>query len=167
MNEIVLRYTLTEDEVVNASRSRVFRAWHMQLFAIAVVVVAIVNLLITINSGDLESILFAVVPPILLGSVFVLLYYGPLTRMRIRNESRYFVEQTWRFGETGTKHQSEHSDSQNAWSAYEKATENKEFFFLFFSKNMIAPIPKRAFANTGELDRFRELLKTKVNLTQI
>ena len=167
MNEIIVRYALTEDEVVNASRSRAFRAWHMQLFALAIVAVAVVNLFMTLPSGDLESILFAVMPPILLGSVFVLLYYGPLTRMRIRNEARYFVEQTWRFGETGTKHHSENSDSQNAWSAYEKAIENKEFFFLFFSKNMIAPIPKRAFASVEEQDRFRELLKTKVNLTQI
>ena len=163
MVEITLRYTLTEDEVVNASRSRVFRAWHMQLLAAAVIAIAIINLVVAITSGDIESVGFAMLPVVLLGSIFMILYYGPLTRMRIRKEARYFVEQTWHFNEAGTTHHSENSDSQNAWSAYVKASENEQFFFLFFNKNMIAPIPKRAFANFEEESQFRELLGKKLN----
>jgi len=165
MNEIVLRYTLTEDEVVNASRSRVFRAWHMQLLAVAIVGIAIINLVIAITSSDLESILIAILPVVLLGSIFMILYYGPLTRMRVRKEPRYFIEQTWEFSDAGVHHHTEHGDSQNAWSAYAQASENAQFFFLLLGKNMIAPIPKRAFANSNEQERFRALLKRKLKLT--
>jgi hypothetical protein len=124
--------------------------------------IALVNIISSFFSEDWGSVLIAFLPMVVILSVFALFYYGPFTRIRLSREPRFFIEQNWRFTEEGVHHQTEHGESQNAWSAYVQASENSQFFFLFLGKNMIAPIPKRAFVSTEEQAQFRELLKRKV-----
>lgn len=162
MTEIVLRYQLTEDEVVDAMRSRIARSWSVRLLFLAAMLFALTTIVMNLATGNVTLIIVAIVPIALVGGLFLFFYYSPYARMRIRNESRFFIEQNWRFGENGIEHRTQHGTAHQTWSIYVKASETPRFFFLFLNQNQIAPIPKRAFANPQEQTRFRELLKRKL-----
>lgn len=162
MAEIILRYQLTEDEVIDAMRTRILRSWSVRLLFLAAILFALITLVINLATGDVTMIIMAIAPIVLVGGLFVFFYYSPYTRARLRNEPRFFIEQHWRFGEDDIDHKTQHGESHQTWSTYTKAGETPHFFFLFLNQNQIAPIPKRAFANAQEQTRFRELLKRKL-----
>lgn len=162
MSEIVLRYKLTEDEVVAAMRARLARSWSIRVLFIATAIFAIGSITLNWLKGDTSAALITFLPIVVIVGLFLFFYYSPFTRTRMRNEPRFFIEQTWRFSESGTVHQTENGETRNAWSAYVQAGETARFFFLFFNQNLVAPIPKRAFANVDELNRFRNLLQQKI-----
>lgn len=162
MTEIVLRYQLTENEVVDIMRTRVVGSWSVRLLFLAAILFALTTIVMNLATGDVTLIIVAIVPIVLVGGLFVFFYYSPYTRARLRSEPRFFIEQNWRFSENGIEHHTQHGTAHQAWSTYVKASETPRFFFLFLNQNQIAPIPKRAFANVQEQTRFRELLKRKL-----
>ena len=162
MAEIILRYQLTENEVVDIMRTRILRSWSVRLLFLAAILFALTTLAINLATGDVTMIIMAIAPIILVGGLFVFFYYSPYTRARLRNEPRFFIEQNWRFGEDSIDHKTQHGESHQTWSTYAQAGETPHFFFLFLNQNQIAPIPKRAFANVQEQARFRALLKRKL-----
>lgn len=167
MTEILLRYQLTEDEVMDAMRTRIVRSWSVRLVFLAAIVFALITLVVNLATGDVTLIIVAMVPIVLVGGLFVFFYYSPYTRARLRTEARFFIEQTWRFGEEVIEHQTQYGRAHQTWSTYVQAGETPRFFFLFLSQNQIAPLPKRAFANAQEQTRFRELLKRKLKFSSM
>ena len=53
------------------------------------------------------------------------------------------------------------SEAVTQWSAIQKAQEARDFFLLFQSTFMATPLLKSGFQNETELERFRELLRSK------
>lgn len=48
-------------------------------------------------------------------------------------------------------------DSTIDWKMYTSMLEDKQMFLMIYGRGMYSVIPKRAFANDADLDRFREL----------
>ena len=164
MTEISLTYKLTEDEVASAIRTRVTRNWSTRVLFAATVILGIATAALSFQNDDWSVALTAFFPALVVFGLFYFFYYSPFARARMRNEPRFFIEQRWHFTEDGADHTTEHGESHNAWKAYPKAGETPRFFFLFVGQNMVAPIPKRAFANPDQQTEFRDLLKRKLKL---
>jgi hypothetical protein len=160
--DIEISYTLTVDEAVQAMQSRVSQSWTVRLLWIATGLFTLITIGLGIVNGDVGIALTAIVPIILVFGLYIFFYLGPFARTRMSKEARFFIEQTWRFTEEGTTHQTQYGESRHAWAAFVRAGETPQFFFLFLNQNQIAPLPKRAFANLQEQTRFRELLKRKL-----
>lgn len=167
MTEIEIRYALTVDEAVKAMQARVAQSWSVRLLWLATGLFTLLTIGLGIVNGDVGVALTAIIPVMLVFGLYIFFYFGPFARARMSQESRFFIEQTWRFTEDETTQRTTHGESRNAWSAYVRAGETPQFFFLFLSQNIVAPIPKRAFKNAEQLSQFRELLKRKLNSTSM
>jgi hypothetical protein len=53
-------------------------------------------------------------------------------------------------------------DSTLGWSYYDKILEDSVVFLLSYGKNMCTVIPKRVFKDEDEMNRFRNLIQTKI-----
>jgi hypothetical protein len=58
----------------------------------------------------------------------------------------------------------EHSTSTILWSAFERLTENKEYFFLFQNTNQAIIIPKRVLATNTEVEYLRLFIKDQLEV---
>lgn len=70
------------------------------------------------------------------------------------------------FDETEIHVSNASSQTTHQWSAFQKAVEMPEWFLLYQNKTVFNPLPKSAFDSETELQRFRNLLKTKGLLAQ-
>ena len=61
--------------------------------------------------------------------------------------------------------QSQHSNSEINWSAFEKLGETKNHFFLFVTVNQAVLIPKRILNNNQEIDELRNLINLRMKPT--
>jgi hypothetical protein len=75
---------------------------------------------------------------------------------------------TWTFDEHQVTVSHPRSSSQHEWSVYKKVLETPNLFMLFPQDNLYNPIPKRAFADAAEMDRFREMVRERgIELRQV
>lgn len=167
MTDIEIKYALTVDEAVKAMQSRVSGSWSMRYLWIATGLFTLITVGIGVANGDLGFALAALMPAFIVVGLYIFIYASPFTHERISKESRFFIEQTWRFTDDETTHRTAHGESRNAWSAYAQASETSRFFFLFLARNIVAPIPKRAFKNAEQMAQFRALLKRKLKFTSM
>lgn len=65
------------------------------------------------------------------------------------------------FEETEIHVENANSQTTHQWDAFQKAVETPEWFLLYQNKSVFNPLPKSAFMSESELQRFRNLLKTK------
>lgn len=63
--------------------------------------------------------------------------------------------------DSGVKFETQNGNSENAWPAFPKWSEQKSFFLLYSSQSIANVIPKRAFSE-GEEEEFRRLLTGKI-----
>ena len=52
---------------------------------------------------------------------------------------------------------------QAAWASYATVLESADLFLLYTARNAYAPLPKRAFADREDLERFRELIRASIS----
>jgi hypothetical protein len=50
-----------------------------------------------------------------------------------------------------------------AWASYASVLESADHFLLYPGKNAFAPLPKRAFANREDLERFRAMIRANIS----
>ncbi|HEV8494064.1 MAG TPA: YcxB family protein [Candidatus Angelobacter sp.] len=79
-----------------------------------------------------------------------------------RRNSRLFGMRTVTVSDTGivSDHQLGHTES--AWNMYEKFRETPRLFLLYQTSDIVGIVPKRAFANSADLEQFRRLIASKV-----
>jgi len=66
---------------------------------------------------------------------------------------------TWHFSDQEVTIDHPRAAGRHDWSVYKKVIETPNLFMLFPQDNLYNPIPKRAFANGEEMDRFREMIR--------
>jgi hypothetical protein len=79
-------------------------------------------------------------------------------RIWFRRDPKFQDEYQLRFDERGLYFNTRNMDSQIDWDFYQQVIEDGKFFLLVFGKNQFTVVPKRAFANAGEIERFRALV---------
>lgn len=56
------------------------------------------------------------------------------------------------------------SESSTKWQAFLKFLENNQFFLVYFAFNRFIIIPKRLFSDSEHMEKFRCMLKERINL---
>lgn len=57
--------------------------------------------------------------------------------------------------------------SENNWTAFVRATEARSAFSLFVTRDSFHLLPKRCFASSEDIDRFRTIIRTNVPATRL
>jgi hypothetical protein len=66
-------------------------------------------------------------------------------------------------GPDGTSNESRHGEGKAKWTAYLRVRETPRFFLLYTQSNFAQILPKRCFDSPGELERYRQVLRTYYN----
>lgn len=164
VDEINLRYQLSEDELLGAIRAQSMRTWSFRFLVVFIFIMLVyVGVQQIMYGAPFDLFIFSLAPIILVVLILaVFTYYNPIVRYRIRKQPKYLAEQTWEFSEDNVYWKTEYSESTSEWETYSKIVEDKQFFLLFLQSNRFTPIPKRLFASVDETTRFRELLNRKI-----
>ncbi len=165
-DDIKITYRMTPQEVVGAVRARSLHSMGFRLLGALFIVVVLLFILQAVISGiSLLDLVAELVPMVIVIILFGLITYAnPLLAWRIRRDPKILSEQTWEFSDAGVRLRSEHGDATNAWSAFPRVGEDRQFFYLYpsASQNMFHPIPKRALFTVADESRLRDLLKQKI-----
>lgn len=63
-------------------------------------------------------------------------------------------------GPDGTSYESKHGSGQTSWSAFARVRETHDLFLLYTQSNFAQILPKRCFENPGEIEKYRQILRT-------
>jgi hypothetical protein len=72
------------------------------------------------------------------------------------------MEVTWNISEDCIRSKTPLALSENAWALFHKAIRTREGFLLYPNTRMFHWLPMHAFHDTGDVERFAELAKSKV-----
>jgi len=81
-----------------------------------------------------------------------------------KRNPKFRTEYALKFRPEGIHFKTATIDSNLEWSHYDGVVEDSRLFLLRYGKSMYTVIPKTAFVNVGEMDRFRELARTKITV---
>lgn len=99
--------------------------------------------------------------------LFILVFWG-LSRVVWWLAARSFVKKNpnklgpakHSIGPDGATYESAHGAGTTNWSAYQRILETKDLFLLYPQSNFAQILPKRCFENTGQMETYRQVLKT-------
>lgn len=80
-------------------------------------------------------------------------------RQRYRREPMLREPMSWTFSAEGIAVDHPRSSSRNTWSVYTRIIETPHLFLLCTQGQLYNPIPKRAFADAADRERFRQLVR--------
>lgn len=105
--------------------------------------------------------------PLAILEFFNLLSIDPLVvRWQFKATPKFNERNTLTFDDEGIHFQTSTIDARLRWDTYNEMFENNEVFLLIYGKRMYSVIPKRAFKNEEEEDRFRQLAGLRLNATR-
>ena len=161
------KFTLTEEDFVRASHVHAFsqKRWWITwaiFFGLWIVPLAAVLL----DSGLAGDALYRLLP-FLAGVASVAVLFGLAWSWQPRRAARgspYLgVEMAGVASDDGLAMDSSLGKQQAAWASYATALESTDLFLLYLAKNAYAPLPKRAFADRADLERFRALIRANIS----
>jgi len=161
------KFTLTEDDFVLAAHAHALsqRKWWIiwaVFFGLWILPLAAVAL----DTGPGENLLYRIAP-FLAGVASVALMFflaWSWQPRRLARASPYLgVELAGTASGDGLETHSSLGKQEAAWANYSTVLESADHFLLYPSRNQYAPLPKRAFANREDLDRFRELIRANIS----
>ena len=98
---------------------------------------------------------------------FNLLSIDPLVvRWQFKGTPKFKERNTLTFDDEGIHFQTPTIDARLRWETYNRMLENTEVFLLIYGKRMYSVIPKRAFKDEQEKDRFRQLAGLRLKATR-
>ena len=158
-DEIRLQFTYTEPEFLAASRLLFFRSgetvWRLVLFSL--LIVGGLLILWSLVEGFPFWAVVATLVLIEFAMLYGLLVQMPRTYFRGDLKHREPYELT--VSERGVTAKTTNIDSRLAWKLYTRMIEGSDVFLLIYGRDirMMTLIPKRAFKNQEDIDRFREI----------
>ena len=79
-----------------------------------------------------------------------------------KRNPKFRDDYTLTFGAKALQFKTVTIDSKLAWSHYDETVEDSMLFLLRYGRGMYTVIPKRAFKDEDELNRFRDLIQAKI-----
>ena len=165
-DSITFKFTLTEDDFVLAAHAHALsqRKWWIiwaVFFGLWILPLAAVAL----DTGPEENLLYRIAP-FLAGVASVAVMFAlawSWQPRRLARASPYLgVELAGTASGVGLETHSSLGKQEAAWANYSTVLETADHFLLYPARNAYAPLPKRAFADRGDLTRFRELIRAHV-----
>lgn len=157
-DSLSFKYTMTEDDVVRASLAQVKlgkRKWLLLAMVPAVLLLAIFAF-----QGNWRGILELLASVALIGITILLL--TRFVRWTARKSPHIGVEYETTASQDGMTWNSPFASTQSKWTAYTSVRETAEYFMFYCGLAMCAAIPKRSFADSNDMDRFRDLIRAHV-----
>ena len=166
-DSITFKFTLTEEDFVQTSHAHAVsqKRWWITwavFFGLWIVPLAAVLL----DKGLAGDALYRLLPFLAgVASVAVLfaLAWWWQPRRAARSSPYLGVEMAGVASGDGLAMDSPLGKQQAAWADYSTVLESADHFLLYLAKNSYAPLPKRAFADREDLDRFRELVRANIS----
>lgn len=78
--------------------------------------------------------------------------------VRFRQEPKFKDEYILTFSDEGLEFKTEHLNSKLDWNYYYKALESKNFYLLFYGKQLFTIVPKRAFNDEEHERKFKDII---------
>lgn len=160
-SEVRLEFQYSEDEYLAANRLHFFSSPNIFLrliiFGLLLVAGAVMlSLIITESFVFLASLAFVV---LLEGALFYNVLVT-LPRKYFRGDAKFRDRYELTFSDEGIKVKTPQIDSKLAWSLYTKAIEGRDMYVLIYGNETrtMTAVPKRAFLNQDQENRFRELI---------
>lgn len=180
---IEIEYTLTKEEYLQSCQEtsiKSFKSWQRwlnQWIDVAILASGLLSIwrglnpgLFTLESKDtVEDMIFSGCFSIAIGLFLLLRNFPQLNLFHTR-----FINRTWKkipalqesrkveATETGLTLRSQSFSDFRKWEAYTRFAETKNFFLVYYAPKLCHPVLKRSFTNVEEIDRFREILKDKI-----
>jgi hypothetical protein len=105
--------------------------------------------------GAMLIVLSLVVPAMYLASLLV-------TPLMLRDNAKLEQEHLLTLSDAGIHFRTDSIDSRIAWSLYKRARRTARFYLLYYGRNQYTVIPRRVFADGGEMKAFEELLSRQL-----
>jgi hypothetical protein len=104
-----------------------------------------------------------VVIAVFVGLAIAQIFQPSILHRRIYNRNpQLFEMRRVTFTQEGIKSETATGTIEVKWTAFQKFKETSNLFLAYQTKDVVGIVPKRAFANSEELERFRELLASKM-----
>lgn len=166
-DSIPFKFTLTEVDFVLAAHAHALsqRKWWIiwaVFFGLWILPLAAVAL----DTGPGEDLLYRIAPFLAgVASVAVMFFLAwSWQPRRLARASPYLgVEMAGAATAEGLETHSSLGKQEAAWANYSAVLESADHFLLYPARNQYAPLPKRAFANGRDLERFRELIRANIS----
>lgn len=161
------KFSLTEEDFVLAahahacSQKRWWITWAV-FFGLWIVPLAAV----TLDTGPDEDMLSRILPFLAgVASVAILFslawFWQP--KRAARGSPYLGVEMAGVASGDGLAMDSSLGKQQAAWASYVTVLESADHFLLYLARNSYAPLPKRAFADRDDLERFRAMVRANIS----
>jgi hypothetical protein len=99
---------------------------------------------------------------------FNLLSIDPLiVRWQFKSTPKFNERNTIIFDVDGIHFRTPTIDARLKWETYSEMLENEKVFLLIYGKRMYSVIPKRAFQDGAESDRFRALVEQRLGARKL
>lgn len=168
-DSITLKYTLTEDDYVGGYRAYArskplwWIMWGIRLMAVLALYVFLSSIAGVAGYYTFPAILALVV-------VYGVSFWwtsSMLPRRAARSSPFLNADIEVIASDEGLKYRSALSKGESEWAVYTGALESSAHFLLHGGKNLFYIYPKRGLTEPGDLDRFRDLLRTNVPLAKL
>ncbi|WP_433944923.1 YcxB family protein [Paenibacillus sp. SN-8-1] len=112
------------------------------------------------DSNDILDTILVVISLIFLFISVAKLFIVP--RMAFRREPKFKEEYHLLFNDDGILFKAGGINSNITWDYYNGIKETKDFIYLYYGKRGYSIIPKRAFENNEEVNKFLTMLRSKI-----
>lgn len=159
LDEMEIRFRLTEEDSLNAFRAVSMPSWGMYLFVLLLALLFLVGIYLINHGLSVAGWIWLVLSAVL----GIAVYEVPRNQVRrsLRSNPSAEGEVTYVLDDKGTVATFATGESRLDWRAYIKYKETGTMFLLFFSPSRYASIPKRAMS-AEQIEELRGLLKARV-----
>ncbi len=140
-----------------SSLKRIFPRFGFAVFPIIMLIGLLGVIGISDNPGSLVG--YALILFVLL--LAILAAVPALRAIQYSRDIKLSAPATWRIGDQRIEIRSERGESKATWKSFERPTETWNLFLLYSTANKqaIYILPKRAFRDGAQMDRFREMAR--------
>lgn len=165
-DSLSFKYTLTEEDFVGSIRYHALR--QVSLLSLWVLLAAMVfamasALFYLIDRPRLNAVEIIPLTIIILIPAYFAYWVWWGHPKRVTREAPYLnVEIEGTASANGVTSRSRLGNHESAWGSYSAALESDGHFLLYVGRNVFSPFPKRAFTDSRDVDRFRDLIRAHV-----
>lgn len=158
METVALTFRYTQEEYVRAEKQQLLAS---KIITKTSVIIIPLCVLFTIACGMLVSwsaltIFGLVISVAALLILCILSFYMPI--YQFKQTEKYHEDYNLTFSKEGIEFKTSSIRSSLSWSVYSACWESNAFYFLIQAPRVYAMIPKRAFRNLEEQERFEEIV---------
>ncbi len=163
---VQLSFRYTEKEYLEAIRFYFWRSKELLVrLIVSCVLFSIGLLLINAWVGFFIPVWADVILMFIAGVGFFHGYVIDLPRGYFRGDPKFREDYNLTFSNDGIEFKTQNINSSIAWKLYTRVIENDSFYILVYGKNIhsLSIIPKRAFQDSQQERRFREMLRRNID----